>query len=152
MDFLRARLPPLDWARGYDLSMLTGDLIAGTTTALTVIPQGIGYAPLAGLPLQYGLYASIVPGIAYCLLGTTRQATIGPTAVNSLMSFNYAGGTPYKAVTLAFFSGCIEILCGVLNLGFLIQYISQPVIVAFSSAVSIQVSTTTTLTAMLTPP
>ena len=68
-----------------------------------------------------------------------RQATIGPTAVNSIMSFNYAGGSPYKAVTLAFFSGIIEILCGILNLGFLIQYISQPVVTAFSSAVCIQV-------------
>ena len=64
---------------------------------------------------------------------------MGPTAVNSLMSFNYAGGSPYKAVTLAFFSGLIEILAGILNLGFLIQYISGPVISAFSSAVSIQV-------------
>ena len=69
-----------------------------------------------------------------------RQATIGPTAVNSIMSFNYAGGSPYKAVTLAFFSGIIEILCGILNLGFLIQYISQPVVTAFSSAVCIQVT------------
>jgi len=118
-----------------------GDVIAGVTTALTVIPQGIGYAPLAGLPLQYGLYASIVPGFIYCILGTTRQSTVGPTAVNSLMSFNYAGGSPYKAVTLAFFSGLIEILAGILNLGFLIQYISGPVISAFSSAVSIQVIT-----------
>ena len=56
------------------------------------------------------------------------------------MSFNYAGGRPYKAVTLAFFSGIIEILCGILNLGFLIQYISQPVVTAFSSAVCIQVN------------
>ena len=117
-----------------------GDVIAGVTTALTVIPQGIGYAPLAGLPLQYGLYASIVPGFIYCILGTTRQSTVGPTAVNSLMSFNYAGGSPYKAVTLAFFSGLIEIMAGILNLGFLIQYISGPVISAFSSAVSIQVA------------
>ena len=70
---------------------------------------------------------------------TTRQTTIGPTAVNSLMSYNYAGGTPYKAVSLAFFAGFIEILCAVFNLGFLIQFISQPVITAFSSAVSIQV-------------
>ena len=92
------RLPPLGWAPSYDLDMLTGDFIAGLTTALTVIPQGIGgtpfvrhckfkifchgndiyifagYAPLAGLPLQYGLYASIIPGFTYCLLGTTRQS------------------------------------------------------------------------------
>ena len=92
------RLPPLGWAPTYDLDMLTGDFVAGLTTALTVIPQGIGgtpfvrhckfkifchgndiyifagYAPLAGLPLQYGLYASIIPGFTYCLLGTTRQS------------------------------------------------------------------------------
>jgi len=140
-DFLYDRLPCLSWVRSYDLEHLIGDMIAGVTTALTVIPQGIGYAPLAGLPLQYGLYASIVPGFLYCLLGTTRQITVGPTAVNSLMSFNYAGGTPYKAVTLAFFSGLIEMMAGVFNLGFLIQYISVPVISAFSTAVSIQVIT-----------
>ena len=78
----------------------------------------------------------------YCLLGTTKQSTVGPTAVNSLMSYNYAGGSPYKAVTLAFFSGLIEIMAGILNLGFLIQFISGPVISAFSSAVSIQVPIT----------
>ena len=70
--FLSNRLPLLTWIIGYNLEMLLCDTIAGVTTALTVIPQGIGYAPLAGLPLQYGLYGSIVPGFVYCLLGTTR--------------------------------------------------------------------------------
>ena len=138
--FLYQRLPFLSWITTYSLEMLVCDLIAGLTTALTVIPQGIGYAPLAGLPLQYGLYASIVPGFVYCLLGTTRQATVGPTAVNFLMSYNYAGGVPYKAVTLAFWSGLIEILAGVCNLGFLIQFISGPVISSFTSVVSILVN------------
>ena len=77
--FVNQRLPILTWITTYTLEMLVCDMIAGVTTALTVIPQGIGYAPLAGLPLQYGLYASIVPGFVYCLLGTTRQATVGPT-------------------------------------------------------------------------
>ena len=70
--FLSNRLPFLTWIIGYNMEMLLCDTIAGVTTALTVIPQGIGYAPLAGLPLQYGLYGSIVPGFVYCLLGTTR--------------------------------------------------------------------------------
>ena len=70
--FLSNRLPLLKWIIGYNMEMLMCDTIAGVTTALTVIPQGIGYAPLAGLPLQYGLYGSIVPGFVYCLLGTTR--------------------------------------------------------------------------------
>ena len=70
--FLINRLPILTWIVGYNLEMLLCDTIAGVTTALTVIPQGIGYAPLAGLPLQYGLYCSIVPGFVYCLFGTIR--------------------------------------------------------------------------------
>ena len=70
--FLYNRLPILTWITGYTLEMLLCDSIAGVTTALTVIPQGIGYAPLAGLPLQYGLYCSLVPGFVYCLFGTIR--------------------------------------------------------------------------------
>ena len=69
---LFGRLPILSWIGGYTLDMLLCDTIAGVTTALTVIPQGIGHAPLAGLPLQYGLYCSVVPGFVYCLLGTVR--------------------------------------------------------------------------------
>ena len=78
-------------------------------------------------------YLSIYSTIIY------RQSTIGPTAVNFLMSYNYAGGVPYKAVTLAFWAGLIEILAGVFNLGFLIQFISGPVMSAFTSVVSIMV-------------
>ena len=70
--FLLHRLPILSWIVTYNAESLLCDTIAGVTTALTVIPQGIGYAPLAGLPLQYGLYGSIVPGFIYCILGTTR--------------------------------------------------------------------------------
>lgn len=139
--FLIQRLPILSWILTYNLETLLCDTIAGVTTALTVIPQGIGYAPLAGLPLQYGLYGSIVPGFIYCILGTTKQSTVGPTAVNYLMSFNYAGDTPYKAVTLAFWSGLIEIMAGIFNLGFLIQFVSGPVMKSFSSVVSILVRT-----------
>ena len=140
LKFLSERLPFLSWILTYSLEMLVCDLIAGLTTALTVIPQGICYAPLAGLPLQYGLYASIVPGFGYCLLGTIRQTTVGPTAVNFLMTYKYAGGVPYKAVTLAFWSGLIEILAGLCNLGFLIQFVSGPVTSAFTSVISILVT------------
>ena len=127
----------------------------GLTLALTVIPMGMGYAALAGLPLQvndilqwstlhytpislsstifivvvwtyfiifqYGLYASYVPGFIYAIFGTCKEVTIGPTAVNALMTHNYAGNINANiveaALTLGFFSGLIEIGTGILNLG-----------------------------------
>ena len=67
--------------------------------------------------MQYGLYASIFPGFVYALLGTCREASIGPTAVNALMSHNYAGSSVVHAATLGFFSGVAEIAAGFLNLG-----------------------------------
>ena len=72
-------------------------------------------------------------------LFSQSSGTVGPTAANFLMSYNYAGGSPYKAITLAFWSGLIEILAGLLNLGFLIQLVSGPVMSAFKSVVEILV-------------
>ena len=72
-------------------------------------------------------------------LFSQSSGTLGPTAANFLMSYNYAGGSPYKAITLAFWSGLIEILAGLLNLGFLIQFVSGPVMSAFKSVVEILV-------------
>ncbi|XP_023324357.1 sodium-independent sulfate anion transporter [Eurytemora carolleeae] len=140
-EFWKARFPCSYWIPEYRFSTFIGDTIAGTTTALTVIPQGIGYAPLAGLPLQYGLYASILPGFIYAVFGTTKELSVGPTAVNAIMSFNYAGSDAGKAATLALFTGIIEFIMGFLNLGFLLHFVSDPVITAFSSAVAIQVIT-----------
>ena len=66
---------------------------------------------------QYGLYASIVPGFIYGVLGTCKEATIGPTAPNALLSFNYAGNSIVHALTLGFFAGIVEIFAGLFNLG-----------------------------------
>ena len=93
------------------------------------------------LALQYGLYSSILPGFLYALFGTTKEVTIGPTAVNALLSYNYAGPSVIRALTLAFFCGIIEIIAGVLNLGFLLCFISIPVISAFTSVVAITIIT-----------
>ena len=69
-----------------------------------------------------------------------RQISVGPTAVNYLMSYDYAGGSPFKVVTLSFWAGLIEMLAGFLNLGFIIQFISKPVLAAFSNVVAIKVN------------
>ena len=144
-NFFLRRFPCIGFARSYSGKKFVGDCIAGLTLALTVIPMGMGYAALADLPLQYGLYASYVPGFIYAVFGTCKEITIGPTAVNALMTANYAGmyktGIVEAALTLGFFSGAIEIAAGVLNLGFLTNFISTPVIAAFTSAVSINVMT-----------
>ena len=66
---------------------------------------------------QYGLYGSIVPGFVYAIFGTIKETTVGPTAINALMSYNYAGSSPIRSLTLSFFVGLIEIAAGVLNLG-----------------------------------
>ena len=116
-NFLYKIFPCINFAQSYTAHHFVSDLIAGLTLALTVIPMGIGYAALAELPLQYGLYASIVPGFAYAIFGTCKEVTIGPTAVNALMSFNYAGANIQGALTLGFFSGIIEMCAGFLNLG-----------------------------------
>jgi len=140
-DFLKNLFPCIGFARQYTPHHFVSDCIAGLTLALTVIPMGIGYAELAQLPIQYGLYASIVPGFAYALFGTCKEVTIGPTAVNALMSSSYAGPSVRGALTLGFFCGIIEMGAGILNLGFLTNFISAPVIAAFTSAVSINVMT-----------
>ena len=92
--FLFSRLPILTWIGGYTLDMLLCDTIAGVTTALTVIPQGIGHAPLAGLPLQYGLYCSVVPGFVYCLLGTVRYENEADMRVCTHYSSIHVGKYP----------------------------------------------------------
>ncbi len=138
--FWLEKFPFFKWLSEYNVECLTGDVIAGVTTALTVIPQGIGYAPLAGLPLQvriirfsafyspkyfylfvqYGLYASIMPGFLYAVFGSISEVTIGPTAVNALISFNYAGASASRALTFAFFTGLIQISLAVFKMGMIL--------------------------------
>ena len=90
---------------------------------------------------QYGLYASIVPGFLYTVFGTIKEVTIGPTAVNALISYNYAGPSAARALTLAFWTGLIQISLAFFQMGFLLNFVSAPVISAFTSTVAIQVAT-----------
>ncbi|XP_043570942.1 sodium-independent sulfate anion transporter isoform X2 [Chiloscyllium plagiosum] len=136
---LKKRLPILRWLPQYSLQWLRMDLLAGLTVGLTVVPQGLAYAEIAGLPVQYGLYSSFMGCFVYCLLGTSKDITLGPTAIMSLLVASYANHDPVYAVLLAFLCGCIQLAMGILQLGFLVDFISYPVIKGFTSSAALTI-------------
>jgi SulP family sulfate permease len=142
-------LPVLDWGRHYDRTTLTNDLVAALIVTIMLIPQSLAYAMLAGLPPEIGLYASILPIIAYAIFGTSRTLAVGPVAVISLMTLTAAssiappGSADFIAATLilALLSGLILILMGVLRLGFLANLLSHPVVSGFITASGLIIAT-----------
>ncbi|XP_027199040.2 sodium-independent sulfate anion transporter-like [Dermatophagoides pteronyssinus] len=134
-------LPPLRWIPAYTLDDLKGDIISGISVAFTIVPQGLALASLAGLPPQYGLYTSFVGCFVYSVLGSCKDMAVGPTSILSMIVLPYVLiGGPQYSILLAFFAGCIQLLAGLLNLGFIVDFISFPVITAFSLAASISIS------------
>ena len=145
---LCALLPILGWAPSYTRPQAVNDLVAAVIVTIMLVPQSLAYAMLAGLPPQVGLYASILPLIAYALFGTSRALAVGPVAVVSLMTAAAVGqiaasGTPeylMAAITLAFLSGIVLIAMSVLRLGFLANFLSHPVISGFITASGILIA------------
>nr|XP_060501173.1 sodium-independent sulfate anion transporter [Panthera onca] len=136
---LQRRLPILAWLPDYSMSWLKMDAVAGLSVGLTVIPQALAYAEVAALPPQYGLYSAFMGCFVYFFLGTSRDVTLGPTAIMSLLVSFYTFHEPAYAVLLAFLSGCIQLAMGFLRLGFLLDFISCPVIKGFTSAATITI-------------
>ena len=138
-------LPLVAGFDGYDGPRFRGDVVAGLTTGVMLIPQGMGYAMLAGLPPIYGLYASLVPVAVYALLGTSRQLAVGPVAMVSLLvatgvsrvSAESVEGYVAAAVALALIVGVMQVSMGLLRLGFLVNFLSHPVISGFTSAAAL---------------
>jgi SulP family sulfate permease len=138
-------IPALNWLLKYQPQFLFGDLTAGIIVTSLLIPQSMAYALLAGLPPQIGLYASIAPAIIYPLFGTSRVLAVGPVAVDSLMVAaaiaKFAPQNPSEyallALTLAFLVGAIEVLMGVLRLGFLVNFLSRSVTSGFISGAAL---------------
>jgi sulfate permease, SulP family len=138
-------LPVLDWLPGYSNEQFKGDLIAGLTVGVMLIPQGMAYAMIAGLPPIYGLYASTIPLIIYALLGTSRQLAVGPVAMVSLLTaagigaIAEGGSETYigLAIALALFVGLIQLALGLSRMGFLVNFLSHPVISGFTSAAAL---------------
>ncbi|KLE34919.1 sulfate:proton symporter [Aurantiacibacter luteus] len=142
-------LPILDWGRTYNGSVLTNDLVAALIVTIMLIPQSLAYALLAGLPPVVGLYASILPLVAYAVFGTSRTLAVGPVAVVSLMTASAAGAVAAQgtalyleaAITLAALSGIMLVVLGVLRLGFLANLLSHPVISGFITASGVLIAT-----------
>lgn len=136
----KKRLPITIWLPKYSFEYLLRDAIAGITVGLTSIPQGIAYAMVAGLPPQVGLYSSIFPGLAYMLFGSCKDVTVGPTAILAALLAKYVAKSADFAYLASFLSGCIILLLGILQLGFLLDFISKPVISGFTTAAALQIS------------
>ncbi|XP_026724926.1 sodium-independent sulfate anion transporter-like isoform X2 [Trichoplusia ni] len=115
-EFVVGLFPILTWIKTYDTQMAIGDIIAGITIALTLIPQSIAYASLSGFAPQYGLYSSFIGPIIYAFIGTCAQINMGPAAILSLLTFSYTNG-------------------------FLVEFISLPVVSGFTSAAAILIAT-----------
>lgn len=138
-------LPILQWLPGYNRKNITGDLSAGLTVGVMLIPQGMAYAMLAGLPPIYGLYAALYPILVYAIFGTSRQLAVGPVAMVSLLVASGVGkiaetGTENfmaLAILLALIVGLIQLVLGIARLGFLVNFLSHPVISGFTSAAAL---------------
>tara|TARA_R110002094_G_scaffold196748_1_gene169440 strand:- start:228 stop:1982 length:1755 start_codon:yes stop_codon:yes gene_type:complete len=139
---LKRYLPLLDWGRRYNRENFASDGLAAVIVTVMLIPQSLAYAMLAGLPAEMGLYASMLPLIAYGLFGTSTTLSVGPVAVVSLMTATAvsqvaeAGSVAYidAAILLALMSGAMLLLFGLLRMGFLASFLSHPVIAGFITA------------------
>jgi SulP family sulfate permease len=138
-------IPILEWLPNYNKSLFKGDLVAGITVGIILIPQGIAYALIAGLPPIYGLYCALVPQVLYAIFGSSRQVAIGPVAMDSLIvatgvsTLALAGSDSYIsiAILLALMVGAIQFIMGIFSLGFIVNFLSKPVITGFTSAVAL---------------
>jgi len=146
--FLRAlsiHFPIFKSLKNYDLNTFNSDLFAGIITAILLIPQGMAYALLAGLPVQVGIYSSILPALAYVLLGTSRVLSVGPVSVAAIMvasaltspEISNLGPPTQNAMILALEGGVILCLMSIMGLGNLVHFISQPVLSGFTSGAAI---------------
>ncbi len=147
-DALSRFTPFLEWVPELkNPSILRADLIAGTTVALVLIPQSMAYAQLAGLPPEMGLYAAFLIPVVAALFGSSRQLQNGPVAIISLMTA--AALIPLNlepmqyfayAAMLAIMAGLVQVILGLLRLGILVDFLSHPVVIGFTNAAAIVIS------------
>ncbi|MEO7105463.1 MAG: SulP family inorganic anion transporter [Rhodoferax sp.] len=138
----------MHWIKQYRRGFLTGDVVAGIIVALMLIPQGMAYALVAGLPPVSGLYASLLPPVAYAVFGSSMVQSVGPMAITSLMVGTALGALApsssalYTVLSqqLALMTGVVLFICGVLRLGFLSSFFSRPVMSGFTSGAAVVIA------------
>ena len=138
----------LSWLKNYRRELLAGDIGAGVLVVLMLVPQSMAYALVAGLPPVAGLYASILPPLAYALFGSSMVQSVGPMAITSLMTATAlatlapSGSELYGAMAalMALISGVVLLLCGLLRLGFLSNFLSRPVMSGFTSGAALVIA------------
>lgn len=141
-------LPLLEWVKTYNRAHLAADLLAALIVTLMLIPQSFAYALLAGLPPETGLYATVLPLLAYMVFGTSRTLSVGPVAVASLMTAAAvhevapAGGAAASeaAIALALLSGAMLLVLGLLRFGLIANLLSHPVVAGFITASGILIA------------
>ena len=142
---IKEHIPFLQWLPNYKKAWLKKDIFSGLTIGTILIPQGIAYATIAGLPPVYGLYTAMIPQLVYAILGTSRQLAVGPAAMDSLIvasgvSAIAAVGSQHfitLSILLAFMVGFFQFIFGVFQMGFLVNFLSKPVISGFTSGSAI---------------
>jgi SulP family sulfate permease len=142
---LKRIFPFLSWVSSYDRSKFNSDVVAGLTVGIMLIPQGMAYAMIAGMPPIYGLYAALVPQFVYALMGTSRQLAVGPVAMDSLLVAAGVGALQLineaayvsTVLFLTLLIGAIQLLMGFFKMGFFVNFLSKPVISGFTSAAAL---------------
>jgi SulP family sulfate permease len=142
-------LPFVGWMRGIDRSSVRADLIAGLAGGLLLVPQGVAFALVAGMPPAYGLYTAIVPAITAALFGSSHHLVSGPTTaisvvvLSALAPFASPGSADYVelALTLSFLCGIIMLAFGCLRLGSLMNFVSHTVVVGFTAGAAVIICT-----------
>jgi len=145
MLFLKKKIPILGWITDYSIKLLKKDAVAGLTVGVMLIPQGMAYALIAGLPPVYGLYASVFPQIIYAIFGTSRKISVAPVAMDSLLvatglallAKQSTSEYIQLAILLSLLVGFFQFALGIFRMGFIANLLSKPVIKGFTSAAAI---------------
>ena len=150
MNWLKSFLPIYSWLPHYKWSLFRGDLLAGITVGVMLVPQAMAYAMLAGLPPVYGLYASLIPLVLYAIFGTSKHLAVGTQAIDMIIVAAGVGvlapalSEPYINIVLALTLsvGILQVLMALARLGFLVNFLSRPVIAGFAAAAPIVIAFT----------